>query len=505
MASLVADSSNQRPNLVSRLGVRNDLSGQAFSFLPASALVLAALSTAIVALVPNTADPSMVPITVCGALGGAEVLRARSLKAPLFSPRVIVAMFALYFFYFVPVFHLAFGRWPLYAEPPESWQRALANWAWLHVVALGVYLFAVSLRAKSTPHRPLSNSKLPRVVGLAVLVGLASWMIGAARYGGPLEYLRLLVSGEADLAGQGLILIFAEGWPLVLLAGVLVLGQNTLRRRASLSVAVLSAFVVIQFLAAGLRGSRAATVWPFMLALTCYVLIVRPLSARALAMIGTLLVGFAWVYAVFKGAGGDILGVFSGITDLGTLSEETGRDTAQLLTEDFGRAGVQALLITRIDEGARLTFGESYLGNLFAFVPSPLDPGVFSSKTDLLTKVLYGQEPTAVDDFRSSRILGLGGEAYMNFGFSGLLLAFLIYGRLVAYWDAYYRNAAQTAQNDGAKLIAAVLPALSIILLISDSDNVILFCLKYALPLVAVALLSSDRDGRLRYRQIAES
>lgn len=451
------------------------------------------LASALAAIAwPGVAHWSLAFITISGIIcgvGAADWLRG---AVDLFSPRAVVAVFGIHFFYLAPLLHLGLGRWPRYVEGAADWPTAMGTMAALNT--LGLVAFAVASRLRLGPERtPLTMDRARFVPAalLVVFVGLGAWLLVAARFGGAADYLSALFQDRADLTGFGGILILAESWPLLLLVAVLVARSEDLRRRPGLHLLVFVAFVALLLFAGGLRGSRALVVWPLFIALVASHLLVRPVSRRMVAGVAVALVAFSWGYGFYKSVGADIARYVTGELEASSLAEETGRDLTGLLLGDFGRADVQALVLDRLATGSRVAFGESYVGDLCIFLPELLCPGEPRDKVAIGTEVLHGATPDYLGGRESSRIYGLAGEAMLNFGPLGVVAAYALYGRLVARADRYYTAARLDPARLPQRVLAATLPAAAVLLLVSDLDNLILFLLKYVVLIAAVVAWSS--------------
>lgn len=440
---------------------------------------------------PTAQDPALIPITLGGVLIGAELVRVISLKLDLLSPRSIISIFGVYFFYLVPVLHLALDHWLSYIPSPDNWQNALGNFARYQAICIIIYLFAVSFSTPPPNKRYVNERLFSRWAKALIFLGFVAWMAVAISFGGPVGYLQSLINETAELSGYGTILILAECWPSILLALILILKRRQLETRPGLLVLLFISFVLLQFIVGGLRGSRALTVWPFLIGLIICHLVVRKISVRTLISIAVVLFGFSWVYSIYKSAAGDIVNLFTGDQTTGELADQTGRGVEMLATEDFGRAGVQTLVYSHIQSGWDWTWGETYLGDFFKFVPDQLHSFEWRDKTAVATEMFYGLPSEDLGGFKSSRILGLTGEAMVNFGLLGPIVIFVLFGLFVGKAEQYFNESKQNPEATGSALIAAVLPAISILMLISDFDNLVLFFLKYAFPLILLAWLSS--------------
>ena len=85
---------------------------------------------------------------------------------------------------------------------------------------------------------------------------------------------------------------------------------------------------------------------------------------------------------------------------------------------------------------------------------------------------------------------GLGGEAMLNFGPSGVVGAYLLYG-IVLGW---YRKKMLTLHPEDARMyLMPLLTLVTIIVSFGDSDNTMFLFLKDGAMLTLVVLLSSTR------------
>lgn len=456
------------------------------------ATTFAAISLAVALLVPETRHWFLLFTTASATLLTPDALAAIRGERDILSPRAVVALFGIHFFYAVPILHFALDHWPRYVDPAADWADSFGLLAAIHLAGLLAYVGAVSATPVVLPRvRTIERRALGGAVAVGLVIGVVSWALVTLEFGGPVRYLSALVDESADLTGLGSILLFAESWPSIAMAFLLVTRRRQLAARPALHILLFVAFVAVQFLVGGLRGSRALTVWPLVIMLTISHLTVREIRRRTLVLLGVLLLAFSALYAFYKSVGSDISRLFSGDVGVSALAAETGRDLAALLTEDFGRTAVQALILDRQSENPTYAFGETYVGDALAFIPDALQLEEFRDKSEFGTIALYGAPSDELGGYVTSRIFGLAGEALLNFGPLGVVAAFLAYGLLVGLLDRSYEQYRRIPGALASRVIAGTFPALVLITLISDLDNVILFLLKYALPVIGVFLVGS--------------
>lgn len=453
-----------------------------------------------VALFPDLRHWFVVPVCACGVLIGKDAVAWLRGRLDTFSPQGVIGIFGLHFFFLSPLLHVLFDYWPLYVTGARDWRDALGNLGIVNF--LGLLAYRAALRGPTLKRERQDVDAPARLRGatiFAVGVGVASWIAVVLSFGGPVSYFRSLSDETADLTGYGSILLFAESWPAVLACSLLVGKRKAFQARPSAVTILILVFLVTQFIIGGLRGSRASTVWPLLLVLTTIHLAIFPIKKRLIAVVAIATIGFSFFYGFYKALGSEVADLASTGTSIEELAAETNRSAEMLLLSDFGRAGEQALVLDRIlsDSPVQLRYGETYIGDLLKFIPDSLHWRDFDDKTAAGTDVLHG--PGAyVAGSRSSRIFGLAGESFLNFGPLGILPAFLIFGMLVRAATTYYDRAVGS-KVASRKILAATLPMLVILGLMSDLDNLILACLKYAVPAIAVFWAAEWRSSRERH------
>jgi hypothetical protein len=302
-----------------------------------------------------------------------------------------------------------------------------------------------------------------------------------------------MTSPDRDLTGYGLMVVASSSFPFVALMLALVVKPSAFRDRRWLLVLVLLAFVAVQLLVGGLRGSRASVIWPLLIAIGMCHLLVVPVRRRVLIGALAAIVGFMYVYGFYKSVGREAIDIFTGARTVGELSTETGRDLPVLLLGDLGRADIQALTLERVGGNvAPLSLGATYLGDIASLIPGELVLNI-PDKVAAGTDMLYGAGSFDAGR-RSSRIYGLTGEAMLNFGVVGAVGVFLPFAWLVRWSRACHRRARDQDGSVGLRVLGAALPIALLVTLTSDLDNVIWFVTNHV-AVVGVVLLLSRVDA----------
>jgi hypothetical protein len=447
------------------------------------------ITVAFVVLVPDLWHWMVVPTSCAGVLLGVDVVDWLRGRLDVLQPRAMVALFGLHLCYLAPLLHVAWDYWPRYIQPAADWRASLAVLGVVNVAGLALYRAVLTLR--TTPRSPtieVDDSRFVLLGTLAALVGVVALVVVVIRFGGPAGYLHVITGGREALAGTGWLLLLAECWPTLVFAVVLVAGRRLFRRHVVMVLLLLAAFVLVQFVTGGLRGSRSNTVWPAMMAVGLVHLVVVRVRRRVLLAGALVLVAFMYVYGFYKSAGTQVLGLANQTTSAEALSQQTGRGLSLLLLDDFGRAGTQSLVIDRLARSGQLGWGTTYVGDLAKLVPEALVPRPPADKVVVGTDLLYGQSSYDAG-LRSSRIYGLVGEGMLNFGLAGGALAFVPFAFGVRYADRIWLGAAE-GHRLLPKMLAPALTAVAVVVLGSDFDNVLWLLVKQVLPLGAVVVLA---------------
>lgn len=462
-------------------------------------LGVVALSSGAAVLVDALWHWCTVPLSVAGVLIGVDVVDWARGRLETLEPRALVALFGFHLIYLAPVLHLTWDSWPLLVAPAEDWRASLGV---LSVVnAMGLVLYRVVLARPVRPpalRRTVDRRRLHTVGTWAALVGLCAFVVLVLQQGGPLGYLSTVVDRDARsaLAGRGWLLLLAESWPLVVFALIVVRHRERLRSRPALVVLLLVAFVLTQFLVGGLRGSRANTVWPALMALGIVHLLVLQVRRKALVLGAVALLLFVWIYGLYKAVGVDSFAVVTGEQSAAELAEETGRSIDQVLLGDFGRAGIQAIVVDRTVRGVAgpPALGGTYLGDTEFLLPQLVADHLPPDKVETGTRVVHGPGAVA-SGYQSTSIYGLVGEAVMNVGLYAAPLVFLPFAVVVRRASRVYASA-RSGASLGSALVAPGLAAACILALGSDLDNALWFVVKQVLPLVAIVGFASRPVAR---------
>jgi hypothetical protein len=439
----------------------------------------------------------VIPVWLAGCLIAPDsVAWARGRLDPI-DPRALVSLVGIHFFFLSPLLHVVLDEWLVGESAVADWRSALGWMAVLNVAGLMAYRFALRISCERLPrHRSGSVWKLSSARFLFVGSVFAAICLAAAVYyqlalGGLAAYFEAIEGNPDALTGRGWLVLIGESFPLVLLLLAVVVAGRRPRPPSSLALLIGAVlFGVLLFVFAGLRGSRANTVWGLLYSLAVVHYWVRPVSRRVLIAGALTVVAFAYFYGFYKGAGRSALSAVEGNAGIAALEELTGRTVKTVILGDLARADVQALILQRVtgpNRSYQYAWGRTYGAALTNVVPSRLWVRKPTTKVLEGTRIQYGVD----DPVRfSTRQYGLAGEAMLNFGPLAVLPLFFLWGYLVG--TLAHRASAFQRAHDARLLLVPILLIGCVVALVGDSDNVVYICFKYGLFAVPLTLASAS-------------
>ncbi|WP_019591379.1 O-antigen polymerase [Thioalkalivibrio sp. ALE20] len=282
-------------------------------------------------------------------------------------------------------------RVPSLRQPSQPRRLAKAAVLWMVLPTAAVAILAMEAGS-------LGNLMLQR--------GIASDQRIAAEIGGHWHYL----------AGVGTVA------PVVWLA----FDQDAAKRPVFWLVALFAAFLV--FVATGSRGSA---IWPLILIALTWGLRHRAIPYRALWVAAGIAIVLIGLLGEFRAAtrGADTLADVEFQAEFWSSAEAGYEEMVRRSTTNNGQIAVLGSVPERVDH----LFGESYLSIPFVVIPSRLWPGDTPDAAGKLNATyIYGNPLTGIPT-------GVVGEAYWNFSYAGILLAFLLFGGVLRFAGSVYR------------------------------------------------------------------
>lgn len=451
----------------------------------------------------------VLPLYFCGVLIGVDAIHWLRGKTDIYDPKGIIGVLGCHFFVSAPllVAHLTVER--VGRVYVDDWRTWLGYVAFFNAGGLILYQWSQSAAYKkpvrsAKTYWALNSGRVSIVIPVVLAIVLFShafFMIKLGGLGGLLA-VKTYGFGAVDVAGLGPIMVFGRSIPMLVFISLTIWWYRKLNRSSNIFVVgfILFLFLIMQFLTAGLTGSRGATMWGIFWAAGIVHFFWRPIPIKwvLLAMAPFLL--FMYLYSFYKDLGIRAFDLFKGRATIEALSVESERTFSGMLIGDLSRADVQAAqLHVLVDKpwDYRYRLGSTYLTSVIPLIPRKLWPTKPDDTGKVIagTEMLYGPETyqsikTSViwTGRRSTRIFALAGEAMLNFGIFGILPAFAVWGYIVG---RIRRRLLSYRFGDMRLLTAPFLVNLCFLMLMYDLANIAAVTLfKWAIPALVVYLVS---------------
>ena len=441
------------------------------------------------------------PVFLCGVLVCLDAAQWLWGEVDFYDPLGLLGVAGLYFFFFSPLLVVFYDHKISYLpQQPDDYRAWLGGMALLNALGLLVYRCARKFAAHwlrpiwlgRRPERSLDLRLFWPLLAILLAVSLGAQLAMYASFGGIAGYVNAymgLLSGRDAFRGTGWLTLVAESFPLLALMGFAVLARRyRVLRSGVMLILVLAGLLVLQIFFGGLRGSRSNTIWALAWAVGILHFYVRRLPRWVVpAGLGVLFL-FGYLFAFYKNVGADALDVLASSDAHADFARKTGRTLEVLLVSDFGRADVQAFLLSKIweqPETLRFALGQTYLGAACLLIPASLWPDRPPGKVKWTTEAEFGPGSFNNGSLYSTRIYGLAGEAMLNFGLAGVVLGFAALG-----WGAAWlrRLAGSLDGGDPLRMLVPFLINGCVLALINDSDIQVVYLVKNGtLPFLLIA------------------
>jgi hypothetical protein len=471
-------------------------------------VLAAALSTLIVMLLTATSALFLhwfvVPLIVCGTLIGIEMVEWLQGRLSLYDPAGMISLLGFHTLFLAPLLLVLWNYRMLFIPcQPDDYREWLGIMATINLAGLVLYR-AILANSRKRREKPLLTSWVlqPRrfwscwTIAVSICAGFEGWLFV---YFGGLNGLATAYSawlhGQDTFQNMALFFAVSESLPIVLLIGFVVWARGR-SVGPVLITTVLAAFVTLQMLVGGLRGSRSNVIWMIFWAVGLIHFTVRRIP-RTIALCSiALLYGFISLYGAYKQHGVELFSNYKDTGDYASLNEGS-EGAATVLVGDLSRSDVQAYVVYQmLGVGTfEYAWGQSYLGALEMLIPK----AALTKRTPTITKwttdIEYGRGAFDSGMTRSSRVYGIAGEAMLNFGPIGVIPAFAALGLIVAGLQSFLTK---LPRSDARVLIAPFVINFTFLLLLNDSDNAIFYLVKYGLVPGLLVLSASIRIPSVR-------
>lgn len=443
----------------------------------------------------------ILPVLMCGILITVDAVDWLRGRREIFDPIGIVGVIGFHFFFLAPILHVHWDHWIRWVSHPPDWRPWLGGMAVLNF--LGLWLYGVARRryfSRALAVQPgvtwkVNKTRLLSALAVALLVSAVVEIVILYLYGGIHGYITVFEEERRSaFVGLGWLFAIADLFPIWLMMVYVLLARD--RRPLSNWPALLlslGTFVALQFFIGGLRGSRSNVLWAVFWAVGVVHLWVRRLP-RVMLFVGLILFFmFMYFYGFYKDIGREAIATLGSPEFRLMLEQRSGRTLQAVVLGDLGRSDVQAFLLYRLwgdrDE-YDYAWGRTYLGAVALLIPRAVWPDRPSTKVMEGTEALYGAGSYVPGIREASNVYGLAGETMLNFGPLAVPFAFIPLGVLVAHIKRLFL---QWRRDDARWFLAPLFIALCFIVLIGDSDNILVFIVTdVALPLL-ILWFGSDK------------
>ena len=275
---------------------------------------------------------------------------------------------------------------------------------------------------------------------LSVLGGIFVWVTQSR--GGIVAHIASFGQGRFEALGDITFLVVPVTFAPLVLAIWYVFDRRVVKQPWFL--ALLGGVLAAQFI---INGSRSATVMPLTLLVAIWIYHERRLPKAAIlgvAVMGILAIGVL---------GNIRKSTFGTEPDFSTLTEfDVGNsiDAAAADVAERNRNSAFLPTIARVPGEVDYLWGRSYVVAFTFFIPRSIWPGKPRGIGSYVKAIIFGAAVTDPDAYRGSSVPpGAVAEAFWNFGVSGVIVVFLLFGIflrwMAAFFLAYSTNGAVVA------------------------------------------------------------
>jgi hypothetical protein len=152
------------------------------------------------------------------------------------------------------------------------------------------------------------------------------------------------------------------------------------------------------------------------------------------------------MYGLYKSFGFRAFGDYWNPSLRAGMEEDSRQSLVGVLIGDLGRINVWMYAHQEITEGRfPHAYGTTYAGGSVAFIPLALWPNRPNGMSETITDMVRGQGAYQATQEKTSRVAGMIGEAYINFGWWFVILVMFSYGVIVRSVSVWVENAPLTA------------------------------------------------------------
>lgn len=436
---------------------------------------------------------SLIPLTLCGSLAGADLIAWIRGEIDTFDLKVPVAGVLYLNCSLAPLLNMGYGiysrevytrDWPLFFG-----YMACFNLAGIFSLKLAeIMSFRLIKPVKSI--WSIDSSKMTMILLPVLGISLLASLVVRIFFGGLIKQFGSLVgvsSGAVEYLGHAswLIMLGDPAPTLIMMAIIHFVSRGLRNSRPSVFLVwfVLIAMAAFQFFWVGLRGSRSAIMWGVIAVTAMIHFRWRPFRIRTILLGMFVIFIFIHLYDYRKKLGPRGWAAFYSAKAREELSYEKGGTLLNTLLGDLAKADIQAFLLYGLMENVpdyKYLYGRTYVMSALTFVPR----GIWKNKPKSPKLVAGTQLQGYSSTVTSSRVYGLAGEAMLNFGYYAIVPAFFIYGWVLGW---IRKKIASMDPFDSRFFLVPLLLVVCQISITGDTDNWVFGVVKMGvLPFIVV-------------------
>ncbi|WP_447077318.1 hypothetical protein [Vibrio alginolyticus] len=423
----------------------------------------------------------------------------------------IDGIFSIIMFNFIlvaPFIQYYYSYWyPSFYSDRLGYKWTISTELWMitsSIVVISFFIFKVALRPYINSKykisiRKINKKKLIYYSVLFLFISLLSQFFIYYKLGGISGYIAAYTirsEGGGEFSGLGKYMIIAEPFPVLLIMTLVYFSIYNNRNINYGQVKVL--LLILGFLGlllffGGLKGSRSNT----MLAMFWLICVInfyyRKMTIKTLSLVGLIFLLYMTVYGLYKSVGDEFFNEvnYSNIQD---NDKYRGNALTGVLSGDLSRYEVQTEIINKVIlEDEAIWYGESYLDAILLAVPSSVMEVLdIKGKTELATKMLFGEANFVTHQAKSTFIFGLVGESISNFHFVGIIFSSLF---LISGYFFLVKLKTSINPKDPRYILIFFFPIIFVNLYTGDLQNIMFYLLKNLTIPVIFSYMVSERSN----------
>ncbi|HUT29792.1 MAG TPA: hypothetical protein VMX13_08370 [Sedimentisphaerales bacterium] len=440
----------------------------------------------------------LIPLLLCGAVAGPDLIAWFRKELDGLDPKALVAAHIYLTCFVAPLLHLSFEA---YGEDfyVSGWADYFGYMACFNFAGIILYKLVHNILFKRT--RPVNSFwKMQPGKFIYAFVPVLAISLGASAaitlfFGGLIKRAGVLsLSAGAEEYSGYLSVLLMLGDPTVSLIVMTVIywlyqkNHDKPRSLGLVMILIMFAFI-LQFLLVGRRGSRSDIVVAVAALGGIIHYRLRPFSPKLILLGMFAVVMFVYLYGFYKFLGPRGWEAFYSTQARTQMKYELGGNSPLATVLNRAKSDVQAFLLFRLAEYKgqyEPVHGRTYAMAVLTFIPRAIwKTKPVSIKTEAGTAI-QGYSSIRV----SRRVYGLAGEAMLNFGYWGIVPAFLVFGMFLGW----FRKKVATMEPSDSRFFLIPFVVLTCGLVLgSDSRNLVFGLLKMGVLPFLVVFIGSAR------------